>query len=66
MIRCGNCSKELPLPKAVLTQDPNANTVGFCSPSCRDTWYATTFSVDMPSAAPVSAGSSARYFTAAS
>jgi hypothetical protein len=69
MLCCSSCSKEMPLPSALLTQDLNANTVGFCSPSCRDTWYNTTFSTSTPSAAPISAGSagsSDRHFAPAS
>lgn len=69
MLRCDTCSKELPLPAALLIQDLNANTVGFCSPSCQAAWYATTFSADIPLAAPISAKrtvSPARYFAAAS
>jgi hypothetical protein len=67
MLCCGDCGEEIPIQSALLTQDPHANTVGFCSPFCRDGWYTTTFGTSTPSSTGIAAstGSSARYFAAA-
>jgi hypothetical protein len=65
MVCCGSCGKAVPLPSAHFTQDLDANTVGLCSPTCRDAWYKTMFPPNTPCPTPTtarSAGSPARHF----
>ncbi len=42
MITCNQCTKEVPLGDALLTQDFHAKPLAFCSGACRDIWIDRT------------------------